>query len=114
MQTTVGDVLPVHAAMRFNAQGLTRVPALLLRQHGSRQLATEGQMLFNSTRLRIDPTPRRADGEFIAHVRIVTILEDGDEREVHASGDLAGFDVRDDAVAYATKWAEEWLAAQSG
>ncbi|ACB68538.1 hypothetical protein [Burkholderia ambifaria] len=71
-------------------------------------------MLINSTRFRIDPTPRRADGEFIAHVRIITILEDGDEREAHVSGDLAGFDVRDDAVAYATKWAEEWLAAQFG
>ncbi|MET3552356.1 hypothetical protein ABIC50_002280 [Burkholderia sp. 567] len=79
------------------------------------QPATEGwQMLINSTRFRIDPTPRRADGEFIAHARIITILEDGDEREVHVSGDLAGFDVRDDAVAYATKWVEEWLAAQFG
>jgi hypothetical protein len=112
---TVGHVLPVHAAIRLNAQGPTRVPARLLPQHGSRQPATEGwQMLINSTRFRIDPTPRRADGEFIAHVRIITILEDGDEREVHVSGDLAGFDVRDDAVAYATKWAEEWLAAQFG
>ncbi|MCA8295458.1 hypothetical protein LGN19_16830 [Burkholderia sp. AU30198] len=71
-------------------------------------------MLFNLTRFRIDPTPRRADGEYIAHVRITTMLLDGDEQEVHTSGDLAGFDARDDAVAYATKWAERWLTAQFG
>ncbi|KAG8150777.1 hypothetical protein [Burkholderia catarinensis] len=71
-------------------------------------------MFLNSTRFQIDPTPRRADGEFIAHVRITTTLLDGDEEEVHASGDLAGFDARDDAVAYATKWAERWLTAQFG
>ncbi|HFT8010432.1 TPA: hypothetical protein ACU9T0_006164 [Burkholderia cenocepacia] len=71
-------------------------------------------MLFNTTQFRIDPTPRRADGEYIAHVRITTMFLDGGEREVHSSGDLAGFDVRDDAVAYATKWAEGWLNAQFG
>lgn len=69
-------------------------------------------MLFNTTRFRIDPTPRRADGEYIAHVRITTTLLDGGEREVHSSGDLAGFDGRNDAIAYATQWAERWLAAQ--
>ncbi|WP_420211580.1 hypothetical protein ACN8ZM_29965 [Burkholderia aenigmatica] len=71
-------------------------------------------MLFNLTRFQIDPTPRRADGEYIAHARITTILLGGDEQEVHTSGDLAGFDARDDAVAYATKWAERWLTAQFG
>ncbi|AOJ27476.1 MULTISPECIES: hypothetical protein [Burkholderia] len=71
-------------------------------------------MRFDTTRFRIDPTPRRADGEYIAHARITTILLDGDEREVHASGDLAGFDARDDAVAYATQWAKGWLSAQFG
>ncbi|WP_333997781.1 hypothetical protein [Burkholderia cepacia] len=71
-------------------------------------------MLFNTARFRIDPTPRRADGEYIAHVRITTTLLDGGEREVHSSGDLAGFDARDDAIAYATQWAEGWLTAQFG
>ncbi|WGY70554.1 hypothetical protein KEC55_26370 [Burkholderia cepacia] len=71
-------------------------------------------MLFDTTRFRIDPTPRRADGEYIAHARITTILLDGDEQEVHASGDLAGFDARDDAVIYATQWAKGWLNAQFG
>ena len=71
-------------------------------------------MLFNTTRFRIDPTPRRADGEYIAHARITTTLLDGGVREVHSSGDLAGFDARDDAIAYATQWAQGWLAAQFG
>jgi len=82
------------------------------------QLATTmnvgGLMLFNSTRFRIDPTPRRADRQYVAHVRIITILVDGAEREVHASGDMAAFERRDDAVAYATKWAEGWLTSQFG
>ncbi|MCA8093887.1 hypothetical protein LGM65_23895 [Burkholderia anthina] len=71
-------------------------------------------MRFNTIRFRIDPTPRRADGEYIAHARIITFLVDGSESELHASGDLAGFDARDDAVAYATRWAEVWLTAQFG
>ncbi|RQS18760.1 hypothetical protein [Burkholderia sp. Bp8998] len=71
-------------------------------------------MLFNSTRFRIDPTPRRADGQYVAHVRITTTLIDGDERQVHCSGDLAAFERRDDAVAYATEWAEVWLTSQFG
>ncbi|WP_081334333.1 hypothetical protein [Burkholderia diffusa] len=71
-------------------------------------------MLFNSTRFRIDPAPRRADGQYVAHARITTILVDGSEWEVHASGDLAAFNRRDDAVEYATKWAEGWLTSQFG
>lgn len=71
-------------------------------------------MLFNSTNFRIDPTPRRADGEYMAHARISTVLLDGSEIDVHSSGDLAGFDARDDAVAYAKKWATEWLDVQFG
>lgn len=30
------------------------------------------------------------------------------------SGDLAGFDLRDDAVAFATRWTKEWIAAHFG
>ncbi|MCA8491219.1 hypothetical protein [Burkholderia arboris] len=71
-------------------------------------------MRFNTPRFRIDPTPRRADGEYIAHARITTTLLDGGESEVHSSSDLAGSDARDDAIAYATQWAQGWLAAQPG
>jgi hypothetical protein len=58
---------------------------------------------------RIDPTPRRADGEYMAHARIRQRCVDGTEMEVCASGDLAGFDSRDDAIAFAIDWAETWL-----
>ena len=71
-------------------------------------------MQFNSTRFLIDPTPRRADGEYMAHARISCSRADGSEYDVHLSGDLAGFDVRDDAIAYAKNWAREWLDARFG
>ncbi|WP_114811390.1 hypothetical protein [Paraburkholderia kururiensis] len=71
-------------------------------------------MHFNSTRFTIDPTPRRADGEYIAHARISTHGVDGSACDIHLSGDLAGFDVREDAVAYAKNWAQEWLDARFG
>ncbi|WP_042301386.1 hypothetical protein [Paraburkholderia kururiensis] len=71
-------------------------------------------MHFNSTRFTIDPTPRRADGEYIAHARISTSRADGSACDIHTSGDLAGFDVREDAVAYAKIWAQEWLGARFG
>lgn len=85
------------------------------RTHTAAPLSTTKQgeqVLFDTTQFRIDPTPRRAEGEYIAHARITMRLLDGGEREVHASGDLTGFDRRDDAIAYATQWAERWLAAQ--
>ncbi|MDR5756340.1 hypothetical protein [Caballeronia sp. LZ035] len=63
---------------------------------------------------RIDPTPRRADGEYMAHARICAKAADGSEEGAFISGDLAGFDLRADAVAFATKWAEEWLATRFG
>lgn len=66
-------------------------------------------MYLDLNNLRIDPTPRRADGEFIAHVRISILTEDGSETELFASGDLAGFDSRLDAVAFAKKWAGDRL-----
>lgn len=66
-------------------------------------------MRSDSIRFRIDPTPRRADGEYIAHARITTNRSDGIEYDVHLSGDLAGFDARDDAIAYAKSWAQQWL-----
>jgi hypothetical protein len=71
-------------------------------------------MRFNSTRIVIDPTPRRADGEYIAHARISTSRADGTAYDIHLSGDLAGFDVREDAIAYAKNWAQEWLDARFG
>jgi hypothetical protein len=66
-------------------------------------------MQANSTQFRIDPTPRRADGEYMAHARISGSRPDGSEYDVHSSGDLAAFDVRDDAIAYAKCWAQQWL-----
>lgn len=67
----------------------------------------------NSARFIVDPTPRRADGEYIAHARISVSREDGSQYDVHVSGDLAGFDARDDAIAYAKNWAQQWLDAMS-
>lgn len=61
----------------------------------------------------IDPTPRRADGEYIAHVRIFFCDADPYQIDEYLSGDLAGFDQRADAVAFAREWAEKWLL-QSG
>lgn len=71
-------------------------------------------MRFNSTRFIIDLTPRRADGEFMAHARISTSRTDGSQYDIHLSGDLAGFDIREDAIAYAKSWAQEWLDARFG
>ncbi|GAB5099494.1 hypothetical protein P9250_27925 [Caballeronia sp. LP006] len=71
-------------------------------------------MEITRARFRIDPTPRRADGEYMAHARIITTNADGSESDVLSSGDLAGFDSRDDAVAFAKKWAQDWLDARFG
>lgn len=71
-------------------------------------------MHFNSTRIFIDPTPRRADGEYMAHARISTSRADGTKYDLHLSGDLAGFDAREDAIVYAKQWAQEWLDARFG
>ena len=71
-------------------------------------------MHFNSTRFLIDPTPRRADGEYMAHARISCSRADGSEYDVHLSGDLEAFDARDDAIACAKNWAREWLDARFG
>lgn len=71
-------------------------------------------MRFNSTLIVIDPTPRRADGEYMAHALISTSRPDGTAYEIHRSGDLAGFDVREDAIAYAKSWAQEWLDVRFG
>jgi hypothetical protein len=61
----------------------------------------------------IDPTPRRADGEYIAHARI-TGAGPGGAAFTHLSGDLAGFHLRDDAIRYATRWANTWLETRYG
>jgi len=71
-------------------------------------------MHFNSTTFRIDPTPRRADGEYLAHARISRRLADGSESDVHMSGDLAAFDGREEAIVYAKEWAIAWLDARYG
>ena len=68
----------------------------------------------NTCKFRIDPTPRRADGEYMAHARISANSEDGGETELFASGDLAGFDRRDEAIAFAKNWAQEWLHVRFG
>ncbi|MBN3755297.1 hypothetical protein G3N95_20295 [Paraburkholderia sp. Tr-20389] len=62
----------------------------------------------------IDTTPRRADGEYIAHARISRSGTDGHEYDVHLSGDLCGFDAREDAVRFAAEWATEWLETHCG
>jgi hypothetical protein len=54
-------------------------------------------MRFNSTLIAVDPTPRRADGEYVAHARISSNRADGTSYEIHSSGDLADFDAREDA-----------------
>ena len=71
-------------------------------------------MYSDSATFRIDPTPRRADGEYIAHARISCSGDDGREYDVKLSGDLAGFNVRADAIRLATDWAAKWLANHYG
>jgi len=71
-------------------------------------------MRFNSTLIVVDPTPRRADGEYMAHARISGSRADGTGYDIHSSGDLAGFDAREDAIAYAKNWAQDWLDARFG
>ncbi len=71
-------------------------------------------MRFNSTTFQIDPTPRRADGEYMAHAKISCRQADGGESDVHVSGDLAAFDAREDAVVFAKEWAIAWLDARYG
>ncbi|CAB3754122.1 hypothetical protein [Paraburkholderia solisilvae] len=61
----------------------------------------------------IDPTPRRADGEYMAHAKI-SGAPSGGAAFTHLSGDLAGFDLRDDAIRYASNWAKEWLEKRYG
>ncbi|BBQ02293.1 hypothetical protein BSFA1_74210 (plasmid) [Burkholderia sp. SFA1] len=69
-------------------------------------------MQTSPTSFRIDPTPRRADGEYMAHARISGHAADGSPTDVFISGDLGGFDLRADAVEFAIKWAQEWLATR--
>jgi hypothetical protein len=71
-------------------------------------------MHFNSSIFQIDPTPRRADGEYMAHARISSNREGVGLQAIHESGDLAGFDMREDAVKFATSWAMEWLERRYG
>ncbi|EKS71621.1 MULTISPECIES: hypothetical protein [Caballeronia] len=66
-------------------------------------------MQGNLERFEVDPTPRRADGEFIAHVRISISGADGSATDVVLSGDLAGFDSRAEAIDHAKQWARRWF-----
>ncbi len=50
----------------------------------------------------------------MAHARISGNAADGSLTDVLNSGDLGGFDLRADAVEFATKWAQEWLATRFG
>jgi hypothetical protein len=45
----------------------------------------------------------------MAHARISNSSADGEETAVCISGDLAGFDSRDDAIVCARNWALTWL-----
>lgn len=62
---------------------------------------------------RVDPTPRRADGEYIAHARIIFCPQQAHELDVHLSGDLRGFDSRDDAIRFGARWGDAWIAIYS-
>ncbi|SAK92777.1 hypothetical protein AWB82_06644 [Caballeronia glebae] len=66
-------------------------------------------MNLMETGFGIDPTPRRADGEYMAHAKITTPAADGQEPQIIMSGDLAAFDEREDAIVYARTWALEWI-----
>ncbi|MGN6652739.1 hypothetical protein [Trinickia sp.] len=46
--------------------------------------------------------------------RMSTSPADGREQGVYRSGDLARFDVREDTIAYAKKWAQVWLGVPFG
>jgi hypothetical protein len=71
-------------------------------------------MRFNSSIFQIDATPRRADGEYMAHARISCSRDGEGRQDIHVSGDLAGFDMREDAIRFATDWAMEWLERRYG
>lgn len=68
-------------------------------------------MGIDFARIRIVPTPRRADDEYIAHARIVTPDAGGYETDIYVSGDLAGFESREDAITFAEMRAREWIAS---
>lgn len=66
-------------------------------------------MVLSQSTYQVDPTPRRADGEFMAHARITISGTAENETEIFMSGDLAGFDDRAEAIAYATNWTRGWI-----
>ena len=47
----------------------------------------------------------------MAHAEITTPAVDGQEVQIIMSGDLAGFDEREDAIVFARTWAREWIDA---
>lgn len=70
-------------------------------------------MRFDTTTFQIDPTPRRADDEYMAHARI-SCRANVQESILIVSGDLAAFDVRADAITFAKEWAIAWLNERYG
>jgi hypothetical protein len=80
----------------------------------SRDNRTGQPMRFNSAVFRIDPTPQTVGGGYVAHAKISCRRDDGAQQDIHVSGGLAGFDLREDAVSFATHWAMEWLERRYG
>lgn len=70
-------------------------------------------MPSESNQYCVDPTPRRADGEYMAHARISSLRLDGSECDIFLSGDLRGFELREDAIAYARSWGARWVEVRS-
>ncbi len=50
----------------------------------------------------------------MAHARISGNAADGSLTDVFISADFGGLDLRADAVEFATKWTQEWLATRFG
>ncbi|ACC74737.1 hypothetical protein Bphy_5664 (plasmid) [Paraburkholderia phymatum STM815] len=98
--------LLVHAQSASRVGPRTRCPG---RKSVSVACREEKHMFDYPGAFHVDPTPRRADGEYIAHARISRSSTDGHEYDVHLSGDLRGFDAREDAIRFAAEWATEWL-----
>lgn len=84
------------------------------RAKSPRENRTGQQMRFNSSVFRIDPIPRKVGDGYVAHAKITCSRGDGGEQDIHLSGSLAGFDIREDAVSFATSWAMEWLERRYG
>lgn len=104
-------------SLMVDASGARRIrPRVRCPTRRAVSVACSGRKHMNTYQeaFHIDPTPRRADGEYIAHARISCSGSNGQEYDVHLSGDLRGFDAREDAVRFAAEWATEWLDTHCG